>query len=152
GILLNLAAVVNAHDSSVLWGFNSRYAAGASPEKNPELDKLVGYAVAYYQDFVRPSKQYRLPSDKERGALGQLVSGLQLLPKNAAAADIQNLVFQVGNDTGFENLREWFRALYETLLGQSQGPRMGSFIALYGIDETIGLIESVMAGKDLGSK
>lgn len=151
GILLNLAAVVNAEEPSVLWGFISRYADGATPENNPELDKLVGYAIAYYRDFVKPAKRYRLPSDKERAALEQLAADLKALPADVEAADIQNLVFQVGKDHEFDNLRDWFQALYETLLGQSQGPRMGSFIALYGVDETVALIERVLQGEDLGS-
>ncbi|MEH6546732.1 MAG: lysine--tRNA ligase [Sneathiella sp.] len=151
GILLNLAAVVNADDSSVLWGFISRYAEGATAETNPELDKLVGYAIDYYRDFVKPTKQYRMPTDKERTALVQLVALLKELPAEAEASEIQNQVFQVGNDNAFENLRDWFKALYETLLGQSQGPRMGSFIALYGVQETISLIDRVLAGEDLGA-
>jgi len=151
GILLNLAAVVNADDPSVLWGFISRYAKGATAETNPELDKLVGYAIDYYRDFVKPTKQYRMPTEKERVALTQLVSLLKELPADADASDIQNQVFQVGNDNAFENLRDWFKALYETLLGQSQGPRMGSFISLYGIQETISLIDRVLAGEDLGA-
>ncbi|WP_334128006.1 lysine--tRNA ligase [Sneathiella sp.] len=151
GILLNLAAVVNAEEPSVLWGFISRYAKGATPESNPELDKLVGYAIAYYRDFVKPTKQYRLPTEKERAALLQLVDLLKALPDGADATDIQNEVFKVGNENEFENLRDWFKALYETLLGQSQGPRMGSFIALYGVEETIALIERVLAGEDLGA-
>ncbi|MCF8465834.1 MAG: lysine--tRNA ligase [Sneathiella sp.] len=152
GILLNLATVVNAHEPSVLWGFISRYAKGATPETNPELDKLVGYAIAYYHDFVKPSKRYRLPSDKERKALEELVVLLKKLPEGAEAADIQNQVFQVGNDNEFDNLRDWFQALYEILLGQTQGPRMGSFIALYGVPETIRLIERVLAGEDLAGQ
>jgi lysyl-tRNA synthetase, class I len=151
GILLNLAAVVNADDPAVLWGFISRYAAGATPETNPELDKLVGYAIDYYHDFVKPTKQYRMPTEKERVALTQLAELLKQLPEDAEAGDIQNQVFQVGNDNEFENLRDWFKALYETLLGQSQGPRMGSFIALYGVAETISLIERVLAGEDLSA-
>ena len=152
GILLNLAAVGNAHEPSVLWGFITRYAQGATPEANPELDKLVGYAISYYHDFVKPSKQYRMPTDKERRALEQLVILLKELPKDADATEIQNRVFQVGNENDFENLRDWFKALYETLLGQSQGPRMGSFIALYGIEETIQLIARVLAGENLAAE
>ncbi len=150
GILLNLAAVVNAEEPDVLWGFISRYAHGATAETNPELAKLVGYAVAYYRDFVKPAKNYRLPDEKERAALEQLATDLKALPADTEPADIQNLVFQVGKDHNFENLRDWFQALYETLLGQSQGPRMGSFIALYGVDETVALIERVLKGEDLG--
>ncbi|MCR9213302.1 MAG: lysine--tRNA ligase [Proteobacteria bacterium] len=151
GILLNLAAVANAEEPDVLWGFISRYVPGATAETNPELAKLVGYAIAYYHDFVKPAKSYRLPDDKERAALEQLATDLKALPKDVEPADIQNLVFQVGKDHAFDNLREWFQALYETLLGQSQGPRMGSFIALYGVDETVALIERVLMGEDLGA-
>jgi lysyl-tRNA synthetase, class I len=151
GMLLNLAAVVNADDASVLWGFITRYADGATPENNPALDKLVGYAISYYRDFVKPAKEYRLPNAQEAGAMKQLVELLKAADTDAEAGDIQSMVFQVGKDNEFENLREWFKALYETLLGQSQGPRMGSFISLYGVDETIKLIERVLAGEDLGA-
>ncbi|MEP3248120.1 MAG: lysine--tRNA ligase [Sneathiella sp.] len=151
GMLLNLAAVVNADDPSVLWGFITRYADGATPENNPALDKLVGYAVSYYRDFVKPAKKYRLPNDQETAAMQDLVAKLKDLPAGAEGSDIQNIVFQVGKDHEFENLRGWFQALYETLLGQSQGPRMGSFISLYGVEETISLIERVLKGEDLGS-
>jgi len=82
----------------------------------------------------------------------QLVELLKTADEQAEAGDIQNMVFQVGNDNGFENLREWFKALYETLLGQSQGPRMGTFIALYGVNETITLIDKVLAGVDLAAE
>ena len=151
GMLLNLAAVVNADEPSVLWGFITRYADGATPENNPALDKLVGYAVAYYRDFVKPAKKYRLPNEQETAAMQDLVTKLKDLEPGAEASDIQNIVFQVGKDHEFENLRGWFQALYETLLGQSQGPRMGSFISLYGVDETIALIERVLKGEDLGA-
>ncbi len=150
-ILLNLAAVVNADDPAVLWGFINRYVPDTSADTHNELDKLVGYAVAYYKDFVKPNKQYRLPTEQERKAMENLVGYLKDLPADVEAADIQNQVFQAGKDVEFENLRDWFKALYETLLGQSQGPRMGSFIALYGIGETISLIERVLAGEDLSA-
>jgi len=152
GMLLNLAAVANADDPSVLWGFITRYADGATPEGHPALDKLVGYAISYYHDFVKPAKKYRLPNEQESTAMKQLVELLKTADEQAEAGDIQNMVFQVGNDNGFENLREWFKALYETLLGQSQGPRMGTFIALYGVNETITLIDKVLAGVDLAAE
>jgi len=151
GMLLNLAAVVNADEASVLWGFITRYADGATPENNPALDKLVGYAVSYYRDFVKPNKQYRLPNEQETTAMTQLVTKLRALDGSAEAGDIQTIVFEVGKENEFENLRDWFKALYETLLGQSQGPRMGSFISLYGVTETVSLIDRVLAGEDLGA-
>ena len=140
-LLLNLASACNPDDVSVLWGFISAYAPGASIESMPELAKLVQCAKAYYEDFVKPTKQFRAPSEKERAAMLDMMAKLRALPKNAESEAIQSAVFSAGKDHGFENLREWFQALYEVLFGQSQGPRMGSFIALYGIDETLKLME-----------
>lgn len=150
GLLLNLAAACNPEDASVLWGFISSYLPGANPETKPYLNRLVKHALAYYQDFVRPTKQYRLPSDQERGALEALAAYLRTNPPAEADA-IQNQIFEIGKAHGFENLRDWFKALYETLLGQSQGPRMGSFVALFGVKQTLALIERVLKGEDLAA-
>ncbi len=142
-VLLNLAAVVNAEDKSLLWGFITRYLPGASPDNDPFLDRLAGYAVAYYQDFVKPYKQYRDPEPAEAEALAELAGRLRGLPADADAETIQYEIYETGKRyEGFSSLRAWFKALYEILLGQSQGPRFGSFVALYGLDETIALIES----------
>lgn len=147
GILLNLASVANAEDKDVLWGFISRYRPEATPETAPMLDRLAGYAVRYYQDFVKPAKQFRAPDDKERAALADLRAALASAPVESTAEELQNQVFEIGKRHQFENLRDWFKALYETLLGQSQGPRMGSFIALYGISESIALIDAALEGR-----
>jgi lysyl-tRNA synthetase class 1 len=141
-LLLNLASVCNPEDKSILWGFISRYAPQATPENAPLLDQLAGYAVRYYNDFVKPHKQYRDATDAEKAALRELQEALKNAPADADASALQTEVFTVGKNHGYENLREWFKALYEILLGQDQGPRMGSFIALYGRDETIALIDS----------
>ena len=146
-ILMNLASVCNSEDKAVLWGFVSRYAPDASPEANPMLDELIGYAIAYYRDFVRPSKRYRAPEEGEVAALRDLSAALVALPGDADAETIQNTVYEVGKSHDFAKLRDWFKALYEILLGQSQGPRMGSFIALYGRDETVSLIDKVLSGQ-----
>jgi lysyl-tRNA synthetase class 1 len=151
GLLLNLASVCNTEDKAVLWGFVSRYAAGAGAEDHPILDTLIGHAIAYYRDFVKPAKHYRAPNDMERAALMDLSTALGALPAGAAAEAIQNEVYEVGKRHPFEDLRAWFRALYEILLGQSEGPRMGSFIALYGRDESIALIARALAGDDLAA-
>lgn len=148
-LLMNLAAACNAEDKTVLWGFISRYVDGASPQDYPILDRLAGYAVAYYHDFVKPAKTYRAPNDVERGALEELLGALERCPPEATAEEIQNFVYEVGKNHAFENLRDWFKALYEVLLGQSQGPRFGSFAALYGRDETAALIRRALAGEDL---
>ena len=144
-VLLNLASVTGARDKGVLWGFIARYVADASPESAPMLDALAGHAVNYYQDVVKPERRYRAPDARERAALDALAGALETLPDDAEA--IQYEVYEIGKRYGFEPLRAWFKALYETLLGQSQGPRMGSFIALYGRAETIALIRRVLAGE-----
>jgi lysyl-tRNA synthetase, class I len=147
GVLLNLASVCNTEEPAVLWGFISRYVPGASPETLPKLDELVGCAINYYRDFVKPAKRYRAPIPLERAALAELADELAALPAGAEAEEIQTVVYEVGKRHDFASLRDWFRALYETLLGQSQGPRMGSFIALYGLAETVALIRTVLAGE-----
>lgn len=149
-LLLNLASACNPEDKSVLWGFISRYADGATPEKYPHLDKLAAFAVRYYHDFVKPTKQYRAPAGKEEAALKDLLN--YLTTTDATAADeLQTQIFEIGKTHEFENLRDWFKALYEILLGQSTGPRMGSFIALYGKKETAALISKVLAGESLAA-
>lgn len=113
------------------------------------LDALVGYAIAYYRDFVKPQKRYRLANAEERAALSDLVAVLQALPVGSDAEAIQNQVYEVGKRHGFASLRDWFKTLYEVLLGQEQGPRMGTFFALYGLPQSIELIQHALEGVDL---
>lgn len=143
-ILLNLASVCNSEDKTVLWGFISRYKPDATPARHLLLDRLAGYAIAYYRDFVKPKKQYRTANDKERAALEDLKRCLAELPEGADAGAIQTTVYEVGKAHDFTDLRSWFQALYQILLGQEEGPRMGSFIALYGIPETGNLIATAL--------
>ena len=151
GVLLNLASVCNTENASVLWGFISRYAPEATPETTPILDELVALAINYYRDFVKPDKHYRQPDATEAAALVDLIAALEALPQDAGAEAIQSEVYEIGKRHAFENLRDWFKALYEILLGQEQGPRMGSFVALYGVAETVTLIRRVLAGDDLAA-
>jgi len=145
GMLLNLASVVNADNPGILWGFIRRYAPEASPATMPFLDKLVGHAIAYYRDFVAPAKHYRAPSAMERAALADLAESLRGMESGAGAEAIQNVVFEVGKRHPFPELRAWFGCLYQVLLGQSEGPRFGGFVALYGQAETVALIEAALA-------
>ena len=144
-MLLNLAAVANAEDKDQLWGFIKRYAQDASPENNPQLDQAASFAVSYYNDFVKPQKVYRLPNSTEREALTDLRNKLSEFKGDRDAEELQSIVFACGREK-FDPLRDWFKALYEVLLGASQGPRFGGFIALYGIEETIALIEKALDG------
>jgi lysyl-tRNA synthetase class 1 len=134
-MLLNLAGACASDDKAVLWGFISRYAPGASPETHPIL--------------VKPGKRYRAPEAGERRALEDLAATLEGLAPESSAEEIQNQVFEVGKRHDFTELKLWFRALYEVLFGESRGPRMGSFIALYGLPETVALIRRALAGDDL---
>lgn len=144
-LLLNLASVCNPHDKSVLWGFISRYMPEAMPATCPFLDRLAAYAVTYYHDFIKPSKKYRAPTDIERAALQELHDYLvSATPGPEFAAEAQSTVYEIGKKHPFADLKLWFAALYEILLGQSTGPRMGSFIALYGREQTAALIDRVL--------
>jgi lysyl-tRNA synthetase class 1 len=159
-MLLNLAAVANAEDPAVLWGFLRRYAPSVTPEGHPRLDRLVGYAVAYFRDFVKPAKTYRAADDVEQGVLRKLDETLRDLPEGASAEDIQAALYDVGRAApryqdfaakgatperpGVSN--DFFNMLYEVLLGEKKGPRFGSFVALYGVAETRKLIEDALNG------
>ncbi|MFY9211849.1 MAG: lysine--tRNA ligase [Aestuariivita sp.] len=145
-MLLNLASVAGAEDKETLWGFIRRYAPEASPQTNPDMDQAAGFAVRYYNDFVKPTKTYRAPTDEERAALQELRDQLKAYDGAVDDEALQSVVYGVGRDR-FDPLRDWFTALYEVLLGASQGPRFGGFIALYGVDETIALIDAALAGK-----
>ena len=143
-MLLNLASVVNAEDPPVLWGFIGRYAPGVTAASSPRLAALVERAVAYYQDFVRPAKHHRAPTDRERPAFEDLRNLLAGLPEGSDGELVQHELYAIGRRHELEPLRDWFRALYEVLLGQSAGPRFGSFIAVYGIANACALVEQAL--------
>jgi lysyl-tRNA synthetase class 1 len=146
-LLLNLVSAADASTKDILWGFLERYIPGATPVTEPLLDKLAGYAINYYEDFVKPSKTFRAPDARERAAMQDLAARLRALPAGADAELIQNEVFEAGKAGGFEPLRAWFSALYEVLLGQSQGPRFGSFVAIFGVQRTLGLMDRALTGE-----
>ncbi|MHA6687772.1 lysine--tRNA ligase [Mesorhizobium sp. A556] len=159
-LLLNLVSASNAQDKAVLWGFISRYAPGVTPEKNPELDRLAGYAIRYFDDFVKPAKVFRAADEVERDALAKLSDALAALPANADGETIQNATLNVARK--IERYQDhskqapeggpgvsvaFFQMIYQVLIGQERGPRFGSFAALYGIGETRALIEKALAGQ-----
>ncbi len=160
-MLLNLAAVANSDNPAVLWGFLRRYAPTASPQTHPRLDKLVGYACAYFRDFVAPKKRYRAADEVERAALEQVSELLGGLPADATAEAIQHALYDVARPIPrYQDLKakgatperpgvsnEFFNMIYAVLLGEERGPRLGSFIQLYGIAETRALIARALAGE-----
>ena len=148
GLLLNLVGVLGAGASrDQVWSYLRNYVADADPAQHPALDALVGKALAYNRDLVAPTLHRRKPEANEAAALAALDEELAATSDDATAEEIQNIVYAIGKDPhyGFEGLRDWFKALYETLLGSSQGPRMGSFIVLYGIANTRTLIAEALA-------
>jgi lysyl-tRNA synthetase class 1 len=148
-LLLNLVSASAASTPDILWGFIRQYAPHANPKDNPSLDRLVGYAIRYYEDFVRPKKKYRAPTDRERAAMEELASVFENLGDTADGEKAQFQVYEIGKKHQFDPLRDWFKALYEVLFGQDQGPRFGSFAALYGVTNTAKLIRDGLAGKFL---
>ncbi|MGB3165714.1 MAG: lysine--tRNA ligase [Alteraurantiacibacter sp.] len=147
-LLLNLVGVLGAEaDREQVWSYLGNYVADATPDAHPELDVLVDRALAYNRDFIAPTMHKRAPLANEAAALRALDVRLAEVPADMAAEDLQTIVYEIGKDETFEfnSLRDWFRAQYETLLGSAQGPRMGSFIALYGIDNTRRLIAEALA-------
>ena len=158
-LLLNLVSASNAHDRGVLWGFISRYAPGVTAATHPELDRLAGYAIRYFEDFVKPAKVYRAPDEVERDALSALADKLGTLPKDATGEAIQDAALDVAR--AIERYQDpakkspsggpgvsvaFFQMIYQVLIGQERGPRFGSFAALYGVGETKALIRKALRG------
>ncbi len=143
-MLLNLASVVNAETPDILWGFIRRYKPGTTAENAPYLASLAAHAVAYYQDFVRPKKLFRAPDAREAAGLADLAARLEGLAPETPAEEIQSVVFAVGKEAGFSELRAWFQCLYQVLLGQDEGPRFGHFVAIFGTAETVALIRGAL--------
>ena len=159
-LLLNLVSASNAQDRNVLWGFISRYAPGVTPQSHPKLDELVGFAIRYFDDFVKPSKVFRAPDDVERKALVALEARLATLPQGSDGAVIQNASLDVARaipryqdhekkspEGGPGVSGAFFQMIYQVLIGQEKGPRFGSFAALYGVNETRALIKKALAGE-----
>jgi len=158
-MLLNLVSASNAENSDTLWGFIGRYWPGVTPQSHPALDRLVTYAIHYFRDFVLPTKKFREPSEPERAALTDLRDALSQLAPDASAEEIQNVVYEIGRREPFLDKTgkiktkdgrpgvslDWFNMLYQVLLGQEKGPRFGSFAAVYGLQNTIDMIDGALA-------
>jgi lysyl-tRNA synthetase class 1 len=158
-MLLTLVSSSNAENAETLWGFIGRYRPGVTPQTHPKLNALVGYAINYYRDFVAPTKKFREPTETERKALLDLRDALSNLPHGATAEEIQNVVYEIGRREPFLDTSgkskskdgrpgvslEWFNMLYQVLLGQEKGPRFGSFVAAFGLQNTVAMIDGALA-------
>ena len=140
--LTNLVSMCNTDDKKIIWGFVNQYDPSISPENNPEFDKLINCAINYYNDFVLPNKKYLNIDSNNKDVFKEIREVLKSkIDENSSAEDIQTLLYEVGKNHQFENLKDFFKVVYQVLLGQEQGPRLGSFIKLYGISKTIKIIE-----------
>ncbi|MCK9908645.1 lysine--tRNA ligase [Microbacteriaceae bacterium K1510] len=156
-MLLTLVSSSNAENAETLWGFIGRYRPGVTARSHPKLNELVGYAIHYFRDFVLPEKKFREPTDQERAALNDLRDALSQLAPEATAEDIQNVVYEIGRREPFLDHKkkskdgkpgvslDWFNMLYQVLLGQEKGPRFGSFVAAFGIQNTVDMIDGALA-------
>ena len=156
-MLLTLVSSSNAENAETLWGFIGRYRPGVTAATHPKLDALVGYAIHYFRDFVLPAKKFRQPTDEERAALIDLRDALAQLPEGATAEAIQEAVYEIGRREPFLDAikkgkdgrpgvsLDWFNMLYQVLLGQEKGPRFGSFVAVYGLKNTVAMIDGALA-------
>jgi lysyl-tRNA synthetase class 1 len=156
-MLLTLVSSSNAENAETLWGFIGRYRPGVTPQTHPKLSAQVEYAIHYFRDFVQPNKSFRHPTDGERAALIDLRDALAQLEGGASAENIQNVVYEVGRREPFLDHKkkakdgkpgvslDWFNMLYQVLLGQEKGPRFGSFVAVYGLQNTIDMIDGALA-------
>ena len=146
-LLLNLSSVCHAESSKVLWQYLSKYLPNLKMGLNKKFDELVNLSLKYYKDRILPYKKYRIPIQAEKNNIKKLIDFLQKTSESVSSEDIQSIVFQVGKEANYNNLKDWFSCLYETSLGQKNGPRMGSFIKLYGITNSIKLFENVINEK-----
>jgi lysyl-tRNA synthetase, class I len=158
-MLLTLVASSNAENAETLWGFIGRYRPGVTPRTHPKLAALVGYAIHYFRDFVLPHKRFREPGERERAALLDLRDALSQLPADASAEQITDVVYEIGRREPFLDKTgkiktkdgkpgvtlDWFNMLYQVLLGQEKGPRFGSFVAVYGLKNTVDMIDGALA-------
>jgi lysyl-tRNA synthetase class 1 len=157
-MLLNLVSASNAENAETLWGFIGRYWPGVTPQSAPKLNAHVEHAIHYFRDFVLPAKKFRVPGEAERAALMDLREALSQLSPDSSAEKIQEVVYEIGRrppflDTSGKPTKdgrpgvslEWFNMLYQVLLGQEKGPRFGSFVAIYGLRNTIDMIDGALA-------
>jgi lysyl-tRNA synthetase, class I len=156
-MLLTLVSSSNAENAETLWGFIGRYRPGVTPQTHPKLDAMVGYAIHYFRDFVQPAKKFREPGESERAALIDLRDALSQLAADSAPEKIQEVVYEIGRREPFLDHKklakdgrpgvalDWFNMLYQVLLGQEKGPRFGSFVAVYGLNNTVEMIDGALA-------
>ena len=142
-MLLNLEETSNADSKDLLWKFVKKYKSNIQETNFPIFDGLVGYAIKYFNDVIKSQKKYKTPSESEKKALEALIKTLEKCNDQMPPEEIQTLIYSTGKENGYtENLRDWFKLIYEVVFGDENGPRMGFFISFFGVNETKDLIMS----------
>jgi len=141
---MNLVSVCNSTDKDVIWSFVNEYDSSLNAKDNPVFDKLIQFAINYYIDFVLPNKKYLVINEKNKPVFEDILSLLKTIDMKLTSEEIQTHIYEIGKKHNFSNLRDFFKLVYQVLLGQEQGPRLGSFIKLYGIKKTCDLLEEVL--------
>jgi lysyl-tRNA synthetase class 1 len=141
-MLLNLVEASNADTKELLWKFVKKYKKDISENEHPIFDNLISYAIKYFQDVIRQKKKYKKPNDSEKNALKALINTLETCNDEMTPEDIQTKIYSAGKENGYkENLRDWFKLIYEVVFGDENGPRMGNFISFFGVNETKQIIK-----------
>jgi lysyl-tRNA synthetase class 1 len=142
-MLLNLVETSNANTKELLWKFVKKYKKDIVEKEHPIFDNLIGYAIKYFNDVIKLKKKYKIPSEEEKKALTALISTLEKCNDEMTPEEIQTLIYSTGKENGYvENLRDWFKLIYEVVFGDENGPRMGFFISFFGVNETKQLIKN----------
>jgi len=141
-MLLNLVETSNAGTKDLLWKFVKKYKKDISETEHPIFDNLISYAIKYFKDVIKQEKKYKKPNNSEKNALRALMNTLEACNDKMTPEDIQTKIYSVGKENGYkENLRDWFKLIYEVVFGVENGPRMGFFISFFGVNETKQLIK-----------
>ena len=143
-MLLNLVSAAGDADQDLLRGFVKKYRPDASAAELEATEELIQFAGRYFEDFIKPNKKFRSPSAPEKAALEMLSARLKEIGDGAEEDAYQTAVFDAGKAQNYENLRDWFKGLYEVVFGQSEGPRMGPFVKIYGAAATANLIDEAL--------
>ena len=141
-MLLNLVETSNANSKDLLWKFVKKYKQNIEEKEYPIFDKLIEYAIKYFNDVIKINKKYKKPNEQEKLALNELIKILDQCNDEMSPEDIQTKIYTAGKENGYkDNLRDWFKLIYEVVFGEENGPRMGFFISFFGVKETKQLIE-----------
>ncbi|MDB9811433.1 lysine--tRNA ligase [Candidatus Pelagibacter sp.] len=147
-MLLNLVETSNADTKELLWKFVKKHKKNISEKNYPIFDNLIGYAIKYFNDVIKLKKKYKLPNTQEKKSLQALIKTLDKCNDEMLPEDIQTLIYSTGKENGYsENLRDWFKLIYEVVFGDENGPRMGFFISFFGVNETKELIREKIEKK-----